>query len=677
MEHTQLTARIKKVLRTDDRVWDTAGTETELNYTRLFHLLQEIDPDIIDLLFQDSVIQEKFFVKTKNAVVFKHNDFRFFMEENKIDNSYTIYKNRIGLTDGKKFLQDSTDIVLDFPYKDCVLEGGQSTEEGTDIYFVAADDGNYPKAPPAKRKEIFFNTILAHDEIDRLLDPKALVNWTRYTKDGKQEVTKLHRDANGTITENLIIKGNNLLALHSLKQQFAGKVKLIYIDPPYNTGNDGFKYNDSFNHSTWLTFMKNRLEVARTLLRDDGVIFVQCDDNEQAYLKVLMDDIFGRDNFVVSLPRVTKKAGKSTDLISKNNDLILCYYKKNILLNKLKINEEDYPLRDDYFSERGGHKLSQPLDYNSLQYNKTMDYEVVIGDRKFYPGGFNLFKERKNGNFSKIDWVWRWGQEKLRFGLKNNFIELKNNRIYTKTYSNATISKQAGKYFIEIVKRTKNITSLDFVLDNAYSNDNSTKHIAKIFDDKNTFGYSKPEKLLQRIIEIATQPNDIILDFHLGSGTTATAAHKMGRQYIGIEQMDYIEPIAVERLKKVIAGEQGGISSAVAWKGGGQFIYCQLAKHNETAKEQIRACTNLLELEAFFDTMQRTYFLNYNLKIKEFTEKIIKEPSFKELRLHEQKEIFIAMLDNNQAYISATEMADKKFNISPTDQTLTAQFYQQ
>ena len=139
--------------------------------------------------------------------------------------------------------------------------------------------------------QIFYNNIIADKEIDRLLDKKALKNFTRYTANGEEKVKEIKRDEDGTIKENLLIKGNNLLALHSLKEQFAGKVKLIYIDPPYNTGED-FQYNDKFNHSTWLTFMKNRLEVAKDFLRNDGVIFVQCDDTEQAYLKVMMDQIF-------------------------------------------------------------------------------------------------------------------------------------------------------------------------------------------------------------------------------------------------------------------------------------------------------------------------------------------------------------------------------------------------
>ncbi len=281
---------INKILQSDERLWNEG--KTELNQTLLLDLVENIDEKVIELLLQEKELREKFFIKIKDVYVFKTNDFRFFMEENKVDNSYTAYKNRIGLTDGKKFLKDTNDVVLDFPYKDCVLEGGQSTEEGTDTYFEYYEKSNEYEEKQGKRKEIFFNQVLAHDEIDRLFDPKALTNWKRFTKDGEQEVKEIKRDDDGTIKENLIIKGNNLLALHSLKKQFTGKIKLIYIDPPYNTDSDAntFKYNNNFNHSTWLTFMKNRLEVAKNLLQKEGFICVHIGNEEIAYAKVLMEE---------------------------------------------------------------------------------------------------------------------------------------------------------------------------------------------------------------------------------------------------------------------------------------------------------------------------------------------------------------------------------------------------
>ena len=174
---------------------------------------------------------------------------------------------------------------------------------------------------------------------------------------------------------------------------------------------------------------------------------------------------------------------------------------------------------------------------------------------------------------------------------------------------------------------------------------------------------------------MATEKNDIVLDYHLGSGTTCAVAHKMGRQYIGIEQLDYGENDSVVRLQNVINGDQSGISKSVQWQGGGDFIYFELAKWNETAKEKILSCESLEELETFFDEMYERYFLNYNLKIKEFKEKVLQEENFRNLSLDEQKKIFVAMLDNNQMYVNKTEMADSKYGIDKKSQNLTELFY--
>ncbi|NCB48979.1 MAG: site-specific DNA-methyltransferase, partial [Clostridia bacterium] len=265
---------------------------------------QNYDEELIALLLKNEEVKKIFFVDVNGTLVFKQNLFLQFLEQkNYLNDSYTQYKNKVGLTIDGKFLKQRNEVALVWPFKDCILEGGQSREE-------------------QKREEIFFNEILAQDEITQLLEPKVLTNAKLYDANGEKAFEHFNRDAElnkqrglpeNTITDNLIIKGNNLLALHTLKKEFSGRIKLIYIDPPYNTGNDGFKYNDSFNHSTWLTFMKNRLEVARQLLREDGVIFVQCDDNEQAYLKVLMDDVFGKENFINNITvKVKSSAGFKT-----------------------------------------------------------------------------------------------------------------------------------------------------------------------------------------------------------------------------------------------------------------------------------------------------------------------------------------------------------------------------
>ncbi|MGI6394575.1 MAG: DNA methyltransferase [Salinivirgaceae bacterium] len=640
MEQAKLKQLIFKVLKADERLWNE--DKIELNQTLLLDLVENIDEKVIDLLLQEKDLREKFFVKIKDVYVFKTNDFRFFMEENKVDNSYTAYKNRIGLTDGKKFLKDTNDVVLDFPYKDCVLEGGQSTEEGTDTYFEYSEKAEQYEEKQGKRKEIFFNQVLAHDEIDRLFDAKALTNWKRFTKDGEQEVKEIKRDENGIIKENLIIKGNNLLALHSLKKQFAGKIKLIYIDPPYNTGNDGFKYNDNFNHSTWLTFMKNRLEVARELLRDDGAIFVQCDDNEGAYLKVLMDDIFGRENFINQISWLRSSSGKTISRNLPNDVDIIFWYGKTL----------DYTYNPVY----------KPLSENTKKMYSKND-EDGRGKYRLYP----LQKTSSPGPETTYDYVdengkvwkcpkkgWRMNKQKMKKLELDGRLYLDGNSLAEKAYWNERENegRLANNLWDDIYNiQGSNIEATNFV------------------------GGQKPEKLIERMILLGTDENEIVLDYHLGSGTTCAVAHKMGRQYIGIEQMDYVETIACERMKKVIDGEQGGISRSVDWQGGGDFIYFELAKWNETAKEKILACESLKELIKFFDEMYERYFLNYNLKIKEFREKVIKEEEFKNLTLDEQKKMFVAMLDNNQMYVNKTEMADKKFGIDKEDQKLTEQFY--
>lgn len=677
MINTKLKQLILKVLKDDDRLW----CDEELNQTLLIDLVEKTDANIIDLLLQNETLRENFFVKIPtpsqsdtppegNTYVFKTRDFVFFLEENKVDNSYTQYKNRIGLTDGKRFLKDTTDVVLDFPYKDCVLEGGQSNEDGTDTYVeydetvtktqekkgLKAETYNRKQA---KRKEIFFNSVLAQDEIDRLFDKKALINWKKFDKDGEYSFchseldseSTIQRDENGTIKDNLVIKGNNLLALHSLKSEFAGKVKLIYIDPPYNTGNDGFKYNDNFNHSTWLTFMKNRLEVAKTLLRDDGVIFVQCDDNEQAYLKVLMDEMDNLNFINCIVVKMNESKGLKNAHIEKklpkSKEYIIAYSKRNFLFRPQKI-------------EKDKEELSGYVKY----YNKqiiNLENDISLWKMENFVGSI----EDRILNAKKLIYLVK-PDNNIKIDLKENtFGRIVNNRGIENYYFN----------------NGRNILKVLFLYQNLH------KHIGDLWLDISTININKeggmrvfsngqkPEKLLERIIEISTQPNDIVLDYHLGSGTTCAVAHKMGRQYIGIEQMDYIEDIAVERLKKVIDGEQGGISKSVNWQGGGDFLYCELAEWNEKAKAEILEQKDFASLKSFFEELYEKYFLNYNLKTKEFVEKTIQEENFAKLTLDEQKAIFIAMLDNNQMYVNQSEIDDEKYGVSESDKVMSGEFY--
>jgi adenine specific DNA methylase Mod len=366
-------------------------------------------------------------------------------------------------------------------------------------------------------------------------------------------------------TQNIFIEGENLEVLKVLQKSYFGKVKMIYIDPPYNTGNDSFIYPDRFAetkeeyqkrvgdkdeegymtgegmfrknsrengqyHSNWLNMMMPRLYLARTLLRDDGVIFVSIDDNEVHNLRLLMNEIFGEENFVAEFPRITKKAGKTTELVAKNNDYILCFRKSEITeFYQEKHTDDGYRHSDEYEDDRGKFKLSQTLDYGSIQYSPSLDYEIFIDGKLFIPG--NVSKEemldRQKRNPSS-DFCWRWSRDLFDFGLENGFVVVKGNRIYTKTYQNAQIGKDKNGYIVEIKERTKSLSSIEFI-ENKYSNDNSRKDIGRIFDEK-IFEYSKPINLIKTIAKATTKDNDIILDFFAGSATTAHAVMQLNKE---------------------------------------------------------------------------------------------------------------------------------------------------
>lgn len=438
---------------------------------------------------------------------------------------------------------------------------------------------------------------------------------------------------------NLLIKGNNLIALHTLKEYFRhapqqDKVKLIYIDPPYNTGNDSFNYNDRFNHSTWLTFMKNRLEIARELLRDDGVIFVQCDDNEQAYLKVLMDEIFGRENFVAcGIWNSISSVLKQSKFIRKEHEFILIYAKNklNLKFNKLENSMKFENLDND---PNGAWFSSNAASPN--QKSKTNFFGIKL----------------PNGEICERNWKFTYeefinGEVSLYFK-DGNVPRLK---IYEKDYDKNTAIQSS--IFIDLGSITTAKTELKY-----------------IFKD-DLFATPKPEALLQRIIEISTNENDLVLDFFAGSGTTLAVAHKMKRRYIGIEQMDYIESITKERLKKVIDGEQGGVSKAVSWSGGGSLIYCELANLNAKFIDMIENSSDENELNQIYEKLIKFAFIDYRVDIQND----LKDLEFAALEFIEKKRILKKCLDRNMDYIPYTDMEDSDYKIDERTKKLNDIFY--
>jgi len=538
-----------------------------------------------------------------------------------------------------------------------------------------------------------------------MVDKKALVNWKRYTKDGEKEVGEIRRDGNGIIRENFIIKGNNLIALHSLKEQYAGKIKLIYIDPPYNTGGEGntFAYNNTFNHSTWLTFIKNRIEISKDLLRQDGVICIAIDDEEYAHLKVLADNIYGRENYLGTIVVQSNPRGRTINSQFATCHEYCLFYAKNknsALINNINLTEEqkkDFKYQDENgyyrflpFRRSGGTSTpgERPNSEFSLYYSNESKKIVAVGGERLndktelYKPKFiltldndlNIIKNNpeeyldKNKNIIEIlpidtsgkRRVWRWSDryEILKSARNSDF----------------NITLDSSKYTVQLKDRIKNGRKIKTIwFDSKYDASSSgTILLKKIFEGEKIFSYPKSIHTVIDTCRIVTsKKDDIILDFFGGSGTTAHAILELNkedngnRKFIIVEQMDYVNKVTSQRVQRVIKLEDINDS----------FVYCELAKWNETAKKQILECKSLDELNKLFDEMYDKYFLNYNLKIKEFKEKVSKEEEFKNLSLDDQKKLFIAMLDNNQMYVNETEMEDKRYEISDLDQKITSKFY--
>ena len=362
---------------------------------------------------------------------------------------------------------------------------------------------------------------------------------------------------NWDTTQNLYIEGDNLEVLKLLQTAYFRKVKMIYIDPPYNTGND-FVYEDDFAdpmarykevtqqttksnpetmgrfHTNWLNMMYPRLRLASNLLRDDGVIFISIDDNEVFNLKKICDEVFGEENYVAMLPRVTKKAGKTSDAVAKNHDYVLMYSKTDSMKIYLQSHtDEGFKFEDEYVKTRGKYKLNQTLDYDSLQYSPSLDYPIEIEGEIIYPGGsYEKYVERKNGKYARADWAWRWSKELFDYGYANGFIVVKKydgySRIYTKTYQNVSIEKTFSGFSIKEIERTKPLSSLEFV-ENIYSNDNAKKQLLELFENA-PFDYSKSVTLLEFLASFSTRNDDIILDFFSGSATTAHAVMQLNKE---------------------------------------------------------------------------------------------------------------------------------------------------
>lgn len=555
---------LKKVLSFDERF---VGEANQIIKTKVSDAARSNDGKLLKALLNNDLLKEAFFTKVDDIYVFDKNKFVWVLESKEfLPDSFTMYKNKIGLVDSNNnLISQKQDVSLVWPYKDCVLEGGQTKED-------------------QKRDEIFYNETLAPDQVNRLLAPKVLGNAKRYTKEGIEENIEFKED------DNLIIKGNNLIALSSLLKKYEGKVQLIYIDPPYNTGNDGFKYNDSFNHSTWLTFMKNRLIIAKNLLTDTGTIYVQLDHNQVHYAKVLMDEIFGPNNFqreIIWSNETSSGFKAQANNWIRGHDNILFYSKnENFLFNK----------------------LYHPLDEKTIK------------------------------RYDKVD------EKGEKF--KQYFDNGKERRVYLKSSK----GKPMSDVWTDII---------------GFQTSNRGGE---------TLGFEgqKSEALIKRIIEASTNEDDYVLDYHLGSGTTAVSAIKMNRKFIGIEQMEYIDNIAVERLKRAIDGEMIGISKSVNWQGGGSFVYCELLEDNESLVKELERAENMNQIKTVLNKAVDNGKLIPSVLPSDLKEN---EDDFDKLSLDEQKNLVMELLNKNQLYVNLSDIDDEDYKVSEDDKAFTRSFY--
>jgi len=637
-----LLENLKILLQKDERLVDSKGEPLK---NKVIELALKLDKDLIKLLLSDKQMKEVFFTEVGNATIFDKDKFiRFVSNKRFLPDSYTAFKNKIGLIDEKgEFISEKKEVALSWPYKDCVLEGGMTKED-------------------QKRDEIFWNEVLAPDEISRLLDPKVFTNAKRIDKNGEHKFDRFRTDEKGDIKDNLIIKGNNLLALHSLKKRFAGKVKLIYIDPPYNTGGslETFTYNNTFNHSTWMTFMKNRLEVAKEFLTEDGFIVIAIDHNELFYLGALADEIFGRENRIGVVSVLSNPMGRQyAKFFSATNDYMLVYAKNE---TRARFNDvviswekaESFNLED----EKGKYKLSDFLHDHKKGSRKLKPYNwyplYVSKDLR------DISLEKKEGYF-KLMPISDKGIERSWMTIKETTQERIDN--------GDLVAKKDNKGKIRIYYKFREQQRLSTCwTDKKYNANHYGARLLEKIIGRRGVSYPKSLYTIVDVLKIMTEKNDIILDFFAGSGTTGHATLELNkedsgnRKFILVEQLGEHVKVCVERNQKVLLQENINDS----------FVYMDLLKWNENFVEKIQKAKTKDELKKLWETMKGKAFLNYKVDVKAVDENA---KDFEDLSIEDQKRFLLECLDKNHLYINYSEIDDEEYGVSEEDKRLNREFY--
>lgn len=627
--------------------------------------IHQLDKEVISLVLKSPQLKSFFTTVIDDALILDKSKLLSFVQAREfIPNSFTEFTNTVGLSASSKFIHTSDSVVLDFPYKDCVLLGNQSKEENEGV------------------RQKFFHEVINFQEINKLFTRKVMCDFVRHTINGAEEVTSF------SPTDNLVIKGNNLVALHTLSYLYAKKVKLIYIDPPYNTESLKFAYNDKFDQATWLVFMKNRLEQAKQLLSDDGVIAVHIDGKQLYKLKLLMDTVFDEDNFVSMITvKMSNESGKKMAHVNKTvpklAEFILVYKIKNIYINPALEDKQDYDSEYKYILEGFDKKLADSIplletDSEYIAVNKTLKLFKLVSIQDYLEREKITFKNESD----KLTWLY---ENKYRIFRDSPADSIKKIADLLNVDQKIYLVKSADG--IPVLIRTdynKKVSSPRIQLVPL----KSTKTLGDLWTDIGTTGLhveggvtlkngKKPELLLARIISMFTTENDLVLDYHLGSGTTCAVAHKLGRQYIGIEQLDYVENDSLVRLNNVIKGDKSGISEKVKWKGGGSFVSMKLYSLVNSLLVQISNAKSKHELKQIIDLLLTDeYFIYLGIDSeKKPYEAIFVSPEFDNLSLEQQKEIVHKSIDKNNLYVDYDNLHDASVKITDKEKALNELFY--
>lgn len=664
-----------------------------LKRNKVIEDLDAYTPMLMKALLANQLIHdtytESILIDDKSVELFKLNQFiEMFTYKEYWQDSYTKFENKIGLTAGGKFIDESADVVLDFPFKDTVLKAGMTKEDQKDT------------------DEPFLHETIAKSEIDQLLEPKIFVNATKYDQENLDGVSTGNFD-----DDNLIIKGNNLIALHSLKRLYNGKINLIYLDPPYNTGTDSFAYNDKFNHSAWLTFMKNRLEIARELLTDDGYIFIQTDDNEQAYLKILMDSIFGKNQYVntisVLFKNIAGASGGGEDKRLKKNIEYLTVYAKNRDFSKpfnavyqyKKISQLVQEMRDENVSWKYTSVLinagieryvGSTFDGAGNEIKLYKQENPTIKSINYLMKEEGITEEEAYDKYGKLAFQTALPQSSIRPRVMDKWRELglNSNELMSIRYFPRT-GKNKGKEYQQFYKGDsfrlfawlKDVS--EEIEGTLYKKDilgtfwnfvGETKNVNKEGQVEFPNG-KKPERLLGKIIEMATEPNNVVLDFFGGSGSTIAAALKSGRKFISIEQLDNQIYLQIERLNNVISGsDNNGMSSDVNWQGGGSFVYAELMEKNQGYLKDVQQAETTKQLE---DVVHRMIEGGADFDFRVDVEKVLQDPEYQTMSLADKKQLIVKVIDKNQLYYAYSDMDDRDVQelMSDSDIAFNKSFY--